>query len=273
MSEAIKTVNVVTTELGRINQLAASVAVKFLEMKATTINAKRNVLPNAKVTTFPRIRYFGIGINGCSAVSSDLSVIKPWYPSPSNMDLYEPIPFRMVVSSLPQAEAAKYRMVTRETYNGVTYYCYWLKLLEFDSDTVSLTSVNGTTQSSYVVDTANLTPVPSSQNAVDVSNADGTRTEVSISAVRRITEEEVKEAISIIYGGNLLKARISEFGLYSGIEVASVDGSDLGIPYSYTEAAYVQLASHMCTMGYDCSSDRASIEERITLQDGSLVRV
>lgn len=271
MSEAIKTVNVVTTELGRINQLASSVAVKYLEMKGTTINAKRGVLPNAQVTTFPRIRYFGIGINGCAALSSDLSIIKPWYPSPSNMDLYEPIPFRMTTEPLSKAEAAKYRMVTYEEHNGTWYYCYWLKLLEFDSDTVSLTSVNGTMQSSYVVDIANLNPVPSAQNAIDVSNADGTRTEISVSAIRRVTEEEVKEAISILYGGNLLKARISEFGLYTGIEVANVTHER--IPYPYTEAAYVQLASHMCTMGYDVSSDRASIEERVTIQDGSLVRI
>ena len=58
---AFKTQNVVTTELGRINQLTASVATKFLQLNDTTINVKRNVLPNSTVTTFPRIRYFGIG--------------------------------------------------------------------------------------------------------------------------------------------------------------------------------------------------------------------
>lgn len=273
MSDSLKTVNVVTTELARINQLAASVATKFLEMKETTINSKRGILPSAGVTTFPRIRYFGIGINGCSAVSSDLSTIKPWYPSPANMDLYEPIPFRVVESPLSKAEASKYRMVTKENYGGVDYYCYWLKLLEFESESPRLTTVNGTTQTSYALDISNLHPTPLEMNSVDVSNSDGTRTEIALTAIRRITNAEVKEAINVIYKGNLLKARISEFGLYSGIEVQNVSGDGLGIPYSYTEAAYVQLASHMCCMGYDLSADNALLEERVTLMNGALVRV
>lgn len=273
MSESLKTANIVTTELGRINQLASSCAVKFLEMKNTTLNAKYNILPDAGVTTFPRIRYFGIGINGCSAVSSDLSTIKPWYPSPANMDLYTPIPFRVVATPLPKTEAQKYRMVTKQEFGGVEYYCYWLKLLEFDSDTPRLTTVNGTSQTSYLLDASNLNPTPTTMSPVDVSNSNGTRTEVSVTAIRRITNEEVKEAISVIHGGNLLKARISEFGLYSGIEVQNVPGDGLGIPYQYTEAAYVQLASHMCTMGYDVSSDDAEIEERVVIGNGALVRI
>lgn len=276
MSESFKTVNTTSTELHRINTLAASCATKFLEMKGTTINAKRGILANLGVSdlnAFPRIRYFGIGINGCSAISSDLSIIKPWYPSPANMDLYEPIPFRMVTSPLPKAEASKYRMVTKENVGGVDYYCYWLKLLEFESDTPRLTTVNGTTQSSYALDTANLHPTPVEGSPTDVSNSDGTRTEISLTAYRRISNAEVKEAISVMYGGNLLKARVSEFGLYSGIEVQNVSGDSLGIPYAYNEAAYVQLAAHTCTLGYDLSSDNASVEERVVLQNGSLVRI
>ena len=88
MSEvAYKTSIVTTTELGRINQLSATVATKFLVLPDTTLNKKYNVLTEASITTFPRIRYFGIGIKGYANISSENNIAQPYQPSPSDMDL------------------------------------------------------------------------------------------------------------------------------------------------------------------------------------------
>lgn len=265
---AFKTQNVVTTELGRINQLTASVATKFLQLDDTTINAKRGVLVGSKITTFPRIRYFGIGIRGYANISSENNIAQPYQPKASNMDLYEPIPFRCVKTPLAKDEAAKYRMVTRVEIGGTTYFQYWLKLLEFETDQPKLTTVTGNRESSYTLDTSNLNPSPTDLVGTDVSNSGGSSTEVSITAIRRVTGAEVCEVIETMYGGDLRRARISEFGLYSGIEKTASD-PDIG---QYSEAAYVQLASHMCCIGHDLSNVNAVLTERCVIQNGVLIQ-
>lgn len=262
---AFKTANVVTTELGRINQLSAAVATKFLLLKETTLNAKYGILPNATINTFPRIRYFGIGIKGCASISSEMNITQPYMPSPANMDLYQPIPFRCTRNELSATEAAKYRLHREVTINGTTYHQYWLKLLEFETDTPIITTVNGNIETSKQLDTANLTPTPTELSPTDVSNSTGPRTEVSLTAIRRVTGAEVTEVINAMYGGDLRRARISEFGLYSGVE--AVDNSQK------PEAVYVQLASHMCTVGHDLSNPDSTLIERCVLQNGALIQV
>lgn len=272
MSEvAYKTSIVTTTELGRINQLSATVATKFLVLPDTTLNKKYNVLTEASITTFPRIRYFGIGIKGYANISSENNIAQPYQPSPSDMDLYEPIPFRCVPTPLSQTEAAKYRMVTKVTLNGRTYYQYWLKLLEFETDQPKLTTVTGNREVSHILNTSNLYPTPTNLTGTDVSSSIGSRSEVSVTAIRRVTGEEVCEVIGVMYGGDLRRARISEFGLYSGIEKAQCTLD--GIPYTYNEAAYVQLASHMCMIGHDLSSVNSSIDERCVIQTGAVIQI
>lgn len=264
---AFKTSNVVTTELGRINQLAAAVATKFPQLDDTTLNSKYDILKGTKLDTFPRIRYFGIGINGYANISAKNNIAQPYQPKSSNMDLYTPIPFRCTKVPLSQQEAAQYRLVQPMTINGETYYCYWLKLLEFESEYPKITMITGNRETSYSLDTSNLTPTPTNLVGTDVANANGSTTEVSITAIRKVTGAEVVEVINAMFGGDLRKARISEFGLYSGIEKTN---SIEGIEYTYPEAAYVQLASHMCCIGHDLSAIGSSITERVVISNGSL---
>jgi len=275
MSEtACKTSHVVTTELGRINQLTASVATKFLKLDDTTINNKRGVLATGfNLTTYPRIRYFGIGIRGCACISTENNIMQPYMPSAANMDLYQPIPFRCVKDQpLSIADAAKYRMMTETEINGVKYYQYWLKLLEFQTDTPKLTSVSNGREQSWTLDTSNLNPVPTDLTAQDISSSIGTRTEVSITAIRRVTGAEVCEVINNMYGGDLRKARISEFGLYSGVETTRTH-ADVGGGTPFPEAGYVQLASHMCTIGHDLSDEKSVLEEVCVVQNGALITI
>ena len=274
MSDTVcATSHVVTTELGRINQLTASAATKFLKLDDTTLNKKYNVLSGITLKTYPRIRYFGIGIRGSACISTENNIMQPYMPSAANMDLYQPIPFRCVRDNpLSIDEASKYRMMTETEINGVTYFQYWLKLLEFETDTPKLTSISAGREQSWTLDTSYLNPVPTDLISTDVSSSIGTRTEVSVTAIRRVTGAEVVEVINAMYGGDLRKARISEFGLYSGVETTrtheKVSG---GTPFA--EAGYVQLASHMCTVGHDLSNENAVLEERCVIQNGSIITI
>ena len=59
---------------------------------------------------------------------------------PTNMDLYEPIPFRCVPieNDLTPEERANYRLREIRLINGSNYCLYWLKLITYDPDTVSI---------------------------------------------------------------------------------------------------------------------------------------
>ena len=270
MAETFATSKVVTTELGRINQLAGAIAVETLPVyMAATLNAKYNVLPTVQPTDIPKIRYFGIGIKGFANVSTEKNIAQPYQPKATNMDLFEPIPFRCVRTPLDKATASQYRMVTTKKINGETYYLYYLKLLDFSSG-IQLTKVTDSTSSSSTLNTANLYPTPAAINGADVDK-DTTRSSASVTATRIITGAEVVEAINVMYNGDLRRARISEFGLYSGVEVDGV--TSVGIDYNYTEAAYVQLASHQCLLGYDCSNVNTIIEEKCVISGGELVNL
>ena len=146
------------------------------------------------------------------------------------------------------------------------------ELLEFETDTPKLTSISAGREQSWTLDTSYLNPVPTDLISTDVSSSIGTRTEVSVTAIRRVTGAEVVEVINAMYGGDLRKARISEFGLYSGVETTrtheKVSG---GTPFA--EAGYVQLASHMCTVGHDLSNENAVLEERCVIQNGSIITI
>lgn len=269
---ACKTSHVVTTELGRINQLTASVATKFMMLEDTTINKKRGVvLPTFKLTTYPRIRYFGIGIRGAACVSTENNIMQPYMPSAANMDLYQPIPFRCVKDyPLSIADAANYRIITETEIDGHKYYQYWLKLLEFQTDTPKLTSIANGREQSWTLDTAYLNPTPTDLLPTDASSSIGNRTSVSVTAVRRVLGSEVTEVINAMYGGDLRKARISEFGLYSGVETTA-SNPDIGGGSPYAEAGYVQLASHMCTIGHDLSDPNSELIEQCVIENGALI--
>lgn len=274
MSEiAYATSHVCTTELGRINQLSASVATKFLQLDDTTLNAKYGIKRDFQIKTYPRIRYFGIGIRGCACISSESGIMQPYVPSPSNMDLYQPIPFRCIpVTEAGSVDLSKYRMLVVTEINGTKYLQCWLKLLEFETDTPKLTSVTNGKEQSWTMDTSNLYPTPVALNPTDVSSSIGTRTEVSVTAIRRVTGAEVCEVMNVMYGGDLRKARISEFGLYSGVETTNAL-SDINAGNQFAEAGYVQLASHMCTVGHDLSDEKSVLEERCIIENGALIQL
>ena len=79
--------------------------------------------------------------------------------------------------------------------------------------------------------------------------------------------EEVIEAINVLYGGNLLKAKISELGLYTGVE----DNVAPRATTDYQEALYVQLAGHRCTNGDDMSQPDKKFTSKLSFKDGNVI--
>lgn len=252
------------TLLAMKNQLMADAAVGFDYDLQTTINYKRNVLKEQAPTRFPKIRYFGIGIKGFANLTSENNISQPYMPSEEDGDLYEPIPFRCVARApLPSDEEKMYRMRTIQTVNGVQHYCYWLKLIEWESNRVRTTKIENKVETEYSYNVANLNPIPSDLSVKTVGDS-GTRIITSVTGVCRVTGKEVLEAINVLYGGDIRRARISELGTYSGVEVT--DPTD-----NHAEAAYVQLATHRCMLGTAFSSENDYWNPRVVFENGSAV--
>lgn len=261
--------NSVTTILAIKNQMSANLGIGFELDTSTTLNYKHKVLEAVEPTQFPKIRYFGIGIKGYANLTSENNIAQPYVPKATDCDLYEPIPFRCTTEPLTGEEAAQYRMVTKVSLDGRTYYQYWLKLITFESDTPKTTKIVGDIESDYTVSTNDLNPTPTDLFATDLSEANE-RIVASVTGICRVTGAEVTEVINAMYGGDMRRARISEIGVYSGVEVAVPGDGELP---DRTEAVYVQLCNHKTSLGQTLTSEDAVLIERKVFEQGSCVSI
>jgi len=257
------------TLLGQLRELEAITAITPLYNTATTINAKHGVFPTLLPTALPNINYFGIGIGGSQNIGSG-NLSQPIPVLQTNMDLYSPIPFRCVpvTADLTGAEQALYRMRVLQTINGSQFYCYYLKVVTVNQETVQINQTNPTTgiQTPYTINLANLSPTPPAVGTPQPST--GTEVHVSVTLTLPLTGAEVTEVINIFFSGNLLNARISELGLYSGQDQTVIGSLTTGGTISYTEAILAQLNLQYNWNGDDFSSVLVSNNYQIALSNG-----
>lgn len=235
--------------------LAQMLPVDYVEDMNTTLNYKYNVAPTIKPVGPPKIRYFGIGIGG-RYIADDAALTAVFKSKLTDMDLYRPIPFRLVPidEDISAAERAQYRMRVRMTVRDVEYYAYYLKMIEFIND-ISLVRVNPATfaEEPYEIDPVNLNPIgvrPSTSGTVPANLQE-------IKAVARarvtITGAEVVEAINVLYNGDLRYAVVSEIGIYSGEDQSITGSTAIGSTITYLESIYTQLMIKNTWNGGDLS--------------------
>ncbi len=217
----------------------------------STLNYKYGVNPDTLPVEAPKIAYFGMGIRGMKNLDDNLSA--PYVPLSSNMDLFEPIPFRVVPADadLDPIERSNYRIRVLRQIEGQDYFCYYLKKLVILDNAVKILDTEIATGNEVEIDEFdpnNLTPTPFHTTAEGNITAEH-ELSVALDTELHLTGEEVVESINILYAGNLLKARISELAIYSG-EDADVAGPDgVGGTLTYTEAMYAQMLYHYTSIG------------------------
>lgn len=214
-----------------------------------TLNQKYNVLPSTLPVNIPKMQYFGIGIRGVKNLD-DENLQAPYVPSPANLDLYSPIPFRIVPieNDLTETEREDYRMRVLKTVDGEQYWCYYLKKLSFINNSVNIVETDLTTNEESILDgldATNLTPTPTVTNAEDTVETTKKINSV-VTAGFSITGEEVIEAINVLYSGNLLRAVPSEIGIYCGDEQTITMADGLGGTFEGKESALTTLCYHYC---------------------------
>ncbi len=281
----LRSSGVTTTILGVLNQFHAFTNLKYTAMHETTLNYKYGVLNSSEYQVpkyAPTLKYFGIGTRGYQNIDLQQSALP--YPGDARcMDLYSPIPIRCVRYAdldeiLPLSERAKYRMMVKQTIDGVEYACFYLKLIEFN-DTVEIVKkdADGTVTEYPLAPDTWLTPEPPDLNQIGGNiNTNINRIIVRATGSCRVDHDEIMEAVKIIHNGNMDFARISEIGYYTGYDVRFYNGQDLDdtpdggesiddsiINY---EAAYVQLAKHHCFRGSELFTKGSYIAPVVSLE-------
>jgi hypothetical protein len=270
MNSIFSNVNSTNTILGLINQLNAQLGRVDINL-GHTLNAKYGILPSTQPTNIA-FRYFGIGIGGTTSIYDEESGTLTWNPHvplASNMDIFTPLPVRVLsASELLVANVASYRMLTKlDLDTEEDYYAFWLKVIDTDGSSILAEEVEADgTKSTYTFNTENFLPIP--ETPVGYSTLK--RAAVSIVGSCLVSGEEVAEAVDRIHAGNMAKAQISEVGFYTGADKStqhtiSVNGQN----FSYTEAVGVQLAIHRCMGAIDLSNIGTVVELPMVLTNGS----
>lgn len=271
-----KSAGSVTTILGAMNQFQAFADLDFVDDVRTTLNAKYNLFPERHPTTVPMLRYFGIGIRGYQNTDGNQGA-RPFSPKATDMDLYTPIPIRCVpaTNDLTQTERQRYRMRIRTTFNGVEYICYYLKTIVWDPSHVELVQKDtDDVETPYALDPSNLNPEPPSFETGGSIDTNLNRVIVRATGVCEITGAEVNEAVNVIYGADVSKARISELGFYTGCDIGvdsneqPVDGAGMN-----KEAIYVQLCKKRCTLGTDLSDPGSLMRPYVSFESSCCLEI
>ena len=272
----LRTNGVCTTILGVMNQFQAFTDLEYNVMLDTTLNKKYDVLSTLTPPTTPALKYFGIGTRGFKNIDTEQSSMP--YPGDARcMDLYSPIPIRCIPIDEEEdvlgTDRNKYRMRVVKSINGITYACYYLKVIEFDRDvTIVKKDANGD-ESPFVLDTSWLTPNPPQVNQVG-GNIDTNINRILIRAtgVCKVTHDEIMEAVSAMYNNDSAYARISELGYYTGCEVPVtklgevITDEALITDETRYEAAYVQLAKMHCFRGSELFTSGSYIQPTVCLE-------
>lgn len=222
----------------------------------TTLNEVYSVLAQeslgAKNGRDFELKYFGVGVRGSNCVGMDgrgVSRMRVNQHQPSDGNLFTPIPLaaRPIDNDFDNLTRAKYRMRFIESYNGIQYAFYFLKLINFDSyDPKNLKITKDETTGSENVEphvpvSDDLRPEPvelTSTGSVPVSNVYLTSSGIMDCTLNETDIAEIKNACKIMFG-DANYASINEIGIAWGIDTETdglIGSNGANAQIRYTEA-------------------------------------
>jgi hypothetical protein len=246
---------VTRTIFGSSLQTAQLLGVPHVIKENTTLNERFNVLKTAVLPDgqYPRLQYFCIGTGGVKIVAGSDNIPRTEMVQHRSTDAscFNPFPFvlRLASNDLSVAERLKYALRVQETYNGQTYYAYYLKRIDLSQVSVNLearTVNNGiTTSSEFIATSSNLVPTPPAilNQGANVLTSDYITCSAQVTL--SFTQQECEELLdaAVIKYGSEDYAILSEIGMCAGLDkvISLPDAS------SFKEAIGVQIVSHVNT--------------------------
>lgn len=229
----------------------------FSHVANTTLNEalgiNAGVMPTDGDT--PRVRYYGIGINGHinRAGTDGGQYTQARQHNPDDFGMYQQIPFllRSPNEDLTPAERTAYGLRKIITINGENFIAYYLKRLTISADPVKMfhnTVVDGvTTTVPFVPTNANLHPQPTDPAAVNVVSTNGTYLTTSAMVDLEFDANDVtelKEVARIMFGDEV-RALISEIALVAGCD-RTMSVTDPGqSAFNMNEVVMAQIVTHI----------------------------
>lgn len=217
----------------------------------TTLNTKLGVFPTRPPVNPLYTKYFCYGNGGRLNDAGNLTSAQPVLGT--NMAPYQMLPFRAVPleEALDAETRANYALRQVRTIGGVPHELWYLKKIDFPQTQVSYTRtdpISGTVET-YEIDYANLNPTPpvADDNGLITDIADSVS--VVVPGILTVTGEEIMEAVSVLYGGDMRNAVISEVGFVSA-STENVQAADAnGNAFSYSEAILAQMLNQYNWVG------------------------
>lgn len=231
----------------------------FVVENHTTLNEKFGLHDTIALagTDMPFMQYVAIGNGGheFSTGTDGIPLINSIQHLPTDAALYNHLPFvlRALDNDLTPAERAGYRMRVIETYEGVRYAAYYLKVLDL-STTVpqkELREVNEgiITTTPFASSVGNLNPTPPVITPGGVLTTSGNSVAVTSKVAFDMDTWEIEELLnaSVVKYGDDRYAIISEIALVSGLDKV-VSGDFNGTISSYTDVIAAQICAFMSSI-------------------------
>lgn len=262
----------VTTLLGSDIGLSGLLPVEFKKRKEFTLNTHLNIFPAEPFDVRPKLRYFGVGIQGC--YNADDGILSSAFnPQRTDMNLYTLIPIRCrpVDEDLSDAERKLYRLRKRQTIKGQEYFLYYLKLIEYNGGIKykRINPIDGS-EEPYELDPSYLSPTPVKPAADKTIISSQAKIVAYCEARVYVEAADVLEWIRVQFDGDTRYAKISEIGFFTGIDKELTGKTGQNVSFNYTEGIYTMLYNHCTWTGTPLTREGMSIDSiyEITSQGG-----
>lgn len=246
-------INTCRTTLGIMLQAAKLLGRPHSFPKYTTLNERFDIQAEAAqdITEAPNIGYYciGIGAHRIHIGDNEIPINDPISHETTNTGLFKPMPFvlRQLNDDLTETQRAQYGLRRKETFNGVTYWAYYLKRLRNLNETPEIfhdnTKDGVTTSKPFNFTNEDLYPTPSDLPPVGVVVASADIIRISSKVEIDFNEQDVLEYLNVckIMYGSEKYAVISEIGICSGVDRTITGEGDRNATISYKEAIGVQV--------------------------------
>ena len=218
----------------------------FSTLANSTVNEALNLGDSTPpVGEYPVTKYLMLGRGGLT-----FTTLSGGSPTPitekhkvTDATMFDALPFVIapVGSDLSPIDRAKYRGRVLEVIDGVSYFAYYIKVVEDYAPTVAITVVemlNGTLVSEvpYVSSATSLNPTPSGLSNVTVNTATGRHISVKTTISTVLSEVVVSNIVAAaeLKWGVSDAAVVSEIAFVSGYD-KTISNSLGGISATYTE--------------------------------------